>query len=429
MLYVGKAKNLNKRVKNYSQINRLTPDKQQLVNQAKQLKFQELTNEIEALLTEAELIRTYQPEFNILLKDDKSPLYIQITDEKFPRVLQLRKTALLHAKNQRLIFGPFSSGFMVTQVLKLARKIFPWCSTPESGKPCFYYHLQLCPGACCDKVTAKEYQQNISKLALFLRGQSQKLVRQLKAEMRQQSDLESYEAASRLKQQIEAVEYVTQPKYRLQPDWQTLALADDSGENQLKYLSRLLKIHLGVPTQYSIERIEGYDVSNISGTDATVSQVTFIHGKETPSEHRLFNIRSVHQPNDYAMLQEALLRRQNHPEWGRPGLIVVDGGKGQVRAVLKIWQWTSPVIGIAKDPDRLIFPKIEKSTKTNSPKQKIEWQVVGLDERHPALQLVQAVRDAAHRFGQRQYHRLHTKKMFKPAVSNRLNSAELSDEA
>ena len=411
MLYVGKAKNLNKRISNYLRINQLAIDKQELVSLATKIKFQKLGSEIEAILTEAELIRVYQPKFNILLKDDKSPLCIEITPELFPRVLPVRQQHLSHDQKSGLIFGPFHSAFMVGQLLKISRKIFPWCNQSRltnQNKPCFYYHLDLCPGACCGKISTQDYQKNIQKLAIFLRGHSDKLLRQLKTEMQKSAQKEQFELAAQLKKQIEAIVYVTKESFRLEPNWQGIDLSTDAGQNRLKYLGRLLKLNLGLPAEYPLQRIEGYDVSNLQGQAATVSMVTFINGQETNSEHRLFNIKSINQSNDFGMLQEALIRRQHHPEWGTPNLLVIDGGKGQVRAVLKIWQWATPVIGIEKNPDRLVLPIISKDQQK---KNKISWQVIRLDASHPGLKLVQSIRDVAHRFGQRQHRRLLTKNM------------------
>lgn len=410
MLYVGKAKHLKHRIKSYQQVKTLPNHKRQLVTQAAKLKYQILDSELKALLTEAELIRTYQPPFNILLKDDKSPLYIQVTKEKYPRVLQVRKNQLT-ATPKATTLGPFNSGYRVKQVLEIARRIFPWCNQANhpQGKACFYHHIELCSGACFNQVTPKEYTAMIKNLTLFLKGQSTQLISQLKKTMQAEVKKENFEKATKIRDTLEAIIYVTKDSYKLKPELQTLSLAGDQTENKLKYLSRLLKLHLAIPPFYPLKRIEGYDVSNIQGKAAAVAMVVFINGQHQVAEGRLFNIKTLQTPNDYQMLQEVLIRRQNHPEWSLPSLLVIDGGKGQVRAALKVWRLAKiPIIGIAKNPDRLVFP-----IRTNSQgKDCITWRVVQLDDSHPGLMLIQEIRDQAHRLSKKQHHKLKARSFF-----------------
>lgn len=376
-----------------------------MLTQASKVQWQVLPSELSALLTEAELIRTYQPPYNILLKDDKSPLYISITNEKNPRVIQVRKKQLAGAIGRRRLFGPFSSAYQVSQVLKIARPIFRWCDNPLAERGCFYVHLDLCSGICSHQVSAEEYQSQITQLALFLRGKSDELLRELASQMKAEAAAQRFEAAARTRDKIRAITAVTKAPYLLKPDPQPLLLADSRETDRLTYLRRLLHLHLGLPKTYSLERIEGYDVSNISGTDAAVAMVCFESGRPASQSYRLFNIRTLNTPNDYQMMREALIRRQNHPEWGTPDLIVIDGGKGQLRAALKAMSWNVPIISIAKRPDRLIFPRqILENGKT-----KLTYTVVSLDATHPGLQLVQHIRDESHRFSKKQHHRIHTR--------------------
>jgi excinuclease ABC subunit C len=144
--------------------------------------------------------------------------------------------------------------------------------------------------------------------------------------------------------------------------------------------------------------------------------VTFINGQADTSEYRLFNIRTLDTPNDFAMLQEALLRRQNHQEWGIPNLMVIDGGKGQLRSALKAWHWTVPMISIAKKPDRLIFPIFpitDKDIPQDEPRNLdgLKYEEVKLPPDHPALNLIQRIRDESHRFSKKQHTRLRQKTM------------------
>jgi excinuclease ABC subunit C len=442
VLYVGKAKNLKNRITSYKQWQGTTGKTRRLVFHATKLKHQVLESELEALLIEAELIRTHQPQYNILLKDDKTPLYVNITNEQYPRVLMIRKKEVEKQSLSGTIFGPFQSGYQVKEVLHLARKIFPYCTanrgplygTPKNS-PCFDFHLDLCSGACIGRVTPEQYQETIEQLKLFLRGKKRDVVKTIEADMKDASAKEEYEYAAKLRDRIQLIKAVTQSTYRLKPELQLPKLKESLRAEGLIYLRRLLSIHFSLPKTYPLTRIEGYDVSNIQGTNASVAQVTFVNGQPAKDQYRLFNIRTLKTPNDFAMLQEALLRRQNHPEWGAPNLIVIDGGKGQLRAALKVWGWTTPVISIAKKPDRLIFPLFniddkkapKKASSKTSPKRKIvpeneftpahdlshlTYHEVKLAENHPTLNLIQQVRDESHRFSKFQHKRLRDKNMF-----------------
>src|SRR5258708_4154639 len=153
VLYVGKAKNLKRRVMQYANLQDDRPQIKNLVTTASDIKWEVEESELQALLVEAALIKKYQPPFNILLKDDKSSLYIAITHDDFPRVLTMRKPELLRLRASVTSFGPYQSAYKVRQVLQIARSIFKWCERPvgpnvEKVKPCFYSHIGLCSGAC-----------------------------------------------------------------------------------------------------------------------------------------------------------------------------------------------------------------------------------------------------------------------------------------
>ncbi len=402
VIYVGKAKNLNNRLRSYSHLKHLSPKTNQLVQSAAAVKYTILDSEWTALLTEAELIQLYQPHFNILLKDDRSPLYIITTKETYPRVLAVRKSERQSYPIRRS-FGPFSSSFQVKEVLKIARKIFPYCTAPQTKqlKKCFYVHLGLCPGACNHTISPAEYQQNIANLELFLQGKHHSIIKDLTAKISQASESQAYEIAAKLKQKIDAITYVVN-RYRSKNLEQPLPnITQDNGIHRTKELMRLLKEHgLTCP---KLDRIETYDVANLQGTSAAVSMVVATRGNANHDQYRHFSIKTLHTPNDVGMLKEAIIRRQQHPEWGIPDLIVVDGGKPQIKAVSQILSWSIPVVGIAKQPDRLLIPvKTNPSTITS----------VVLSPNHPAGQLIITMRDEAHRFSRRLHHQKNQKKMF-----------------
>lgn len=418
VLYVGKAKNLKNRLQSYQRFKQLTPRIQTMVSEATQVSWQVLSSELLALLTEAELIRTHQPPYNILLKDDKSPLYILITDDEYPRVLTIRKKEIMTTKPSGMILGPFPSGYKVKEVLKLVRPIFPWCNkagrpTHQFKKACFYYHLDLCPGACLKKIDPSEYQDRIKHLVLFLRGKNKDLLKHLATEMKTAAEQEDYEQAAEIRDTVQLIESVIDYRRKLRPNLQLPQIQATESQEQLTRLRGILADHLPVPRDYYLHRIEGYDVSNTQGTNPTVAQVTFTDGQPTKQHYRLYNIKSLSTPNDYAMMKEALVRRQTHPEWPIPSLVVIDGGKGQLKAGLSVWHWSCPVISIAKNPDRIIIPQLQANTPDEiTARTKLQYAVLKLDPNHPALKLVQKVRDEAHRFSKQQHTRLRNRNLF-----------------
>ena len=379
-----------------------------MVQTAQSVQFEVLDSELEALLVEAELIRLHQPSFNILLKDDKTPLYVHITKDTFPKVLTTRKKEVDTKKIKGTVLGPFPSGYQVKEVLKIARSIFPWCNQRGSGKvavkPCFYHHLELCPGACTDEISEQAYKEIIKELLLFLRGKKKQVIKNLTTTMKQAADEEQFEIAAKIKRKLELITLVTQQQYRLKPDFSLPRLKDSIAEEGLLHLQKLLSQHGLAPRSGTIQRIEGYDVSNTQGTNAAVAMVVFEEGLPATNQYRVFNIRTLNTPNDYHMMKEAIIRRQNHREWGTPDLLVIDGGKGQLRAAKSVWHWDTPVISIAKNPDRIIVPTSKKN-------QKATYAIYQLAENHPLLNLIQQVRDEAHRFSKKQHSRRHLKQL------------------
>jgi excinuclease ABC subunit C len=346
------------------------------------------------------------------LKDDKSRLYLLFTKENYPRLLRLRKTDLKKKQFQKslAVLGPFASSYKIDELLKIIRPIFPWCNkvNKKEGKACLYYHLELCPGACCNKVDPQSYQNNIKQLVLFLRGQNRNLVKQLTQEMKNLAKFENFEEAQKIKNKIDLINEITQEQYHLKPDLILPSLTKKNQEEALIHLRHIMHQEGIVDLKYHFQRIEAYDASNTQGQQATVSMVCFINGHPETSEYKFFKIRQQSTPNDYAMLQEALLRRQKHPEWGRPDLILIDGGKGQLRSAQRVWQknpqfFNCPIISVVKNPDRLVLLRSQEEKSLNKKWQSIE---INLPSNHPALHLIVHLRDEAHRFAKKQHTRL-----------------------
>jgi excinuclease ABC subunit C len=411
LLYVGKAKNLKNRLLSYQQLSELNPRIRDMVGKATSLHWQVLESELEALLVEAQLINTYQPSYNILLKDDKSWLYIVITKEEWPRVIRVRRREAIKKRLAGQVFGPFPSSYKVNEVLNIARKIFPWCNAKRDKKMrrCFYQHLSLCPGVCTDTIARDDYLAILKNLGLFLRGQKKRVLQEMRRELKSAAAEQEYERAALLRDQITAVEEVTSQSQKLRQDVFLPKILDEQNKDALVQLSGLLHEHLGLPAGYQLDRIEGFDVSNTSGKQAVVSMVVFTEGLSDQSQYRLFNIKTLDTPNDFAMMAQALKRRSEHDEWIQPSLIVIDGGRGQVSKVIQSLENTPlravPVIGLAKRPDRLVLPATDTDAKRL-------WQALTLLPGDPVLHLLEQIRDEAHRFGKKHHVSRRSKALF-----------------
>ncbi|HEY4523370.1 MAG TPA: UvrB/UvrC motif-containing protein [Candidatus Paceibacterota bacterium] len=329
ILYIGKAGNLRRRVSSYflrPQDSRIS----QLVSEIKKIDCIKTDTAIEALILEAALIKKYQPRFNIREKDDKSFLYVEITKDVFPRVLLVRGKDVLNGVRGKL-YGPFTSTKSLREALKIIRRIFPY-STHSLGqkfiRPCFDFEIGLCPGICAGLITRTEYRKNINNIKLFFDGKKQRIINNLNREMRTASKQLRFEEATKLRKQIFSLKHI-----------QDIALiTEDDHDTRGK-------------TRF---RIEGYDISNISGTSAVGSMVVFVDDKPDKNEYRKFKIKTVTGANDTGMLKEVLTRRFRN-DWLLPNFILIDGGAPQVniaRAVISESGLKIPIAGIAKGSER-----------------------------------------------------------------------------
>src|SRR3989344_1360424 len=326
ILYVGKANSLKKRLNSYNQLQD-DPRITRLIEKTKSYETFEVYSELEALILEANLIKKYLPPFNVQLKDDKDYLYIKITKEKFPKVLPTRKKFLRDAK---FYFGPFPSSRTVRSTLKIIRKIFPYSTCKSNSKSaCLHYHLGLCPGVCIGKIKEAEYQRNINNIRLFFSGKKASIIKNLSKEMDKESKRLRYESASALHQKIRDLEYILQPRNEVTKYTEDLEFLKSYRLAEIYDLKDVLEMeHLPL-------RIEGYDISNIHGKDATGSMVVIANGATSKEDYRKFRIKTVRGYSDTDMIEE-ILRRRFHNDWPYPDLIVLDGGKGQLSAGFKV---------------------------------------------------------------------------------------------
>jgi excinuclease ABC subunit C len=407
ILYIGKAANIRERVKNHFQ--QPTFKDRALLNLVKQLGYIKTDSEIEALILEANLIKKYQPKYNIIWKDDKNYFFVGITTEDYPRVFITHQTKFkkqnakckITIQNLKFI-GPFVNGKSLKATLKVLRKVFPYRSCKTLPKrPCLWYHLNRCPAPCLlvrgrasNQLSLnfyleiqKESQKNAKNLMKILQGKKKQVLNDLKKEMKKASSSEDFEEAAKIRDQIEALEKVlahakifelVEIEPQPEKDW----------GNTQEVLQKILKI------KKRISRIEAYDISNIQGKEATGSMVTFIQGLPDKKFYRKFRIKIQGKPNDIAMIKETLSRRFNHPEWSLPDLILIDGGIGQLSAALRIknekckmknYNLKFKIISLTKKENKLFIENRKKPILLKSLPREI-------------FNLILRLRDEAHRF-------------------------------
>lgn len=394
---MGKAKNLRKRVSSYFLNKDLGAKTQALVEKVDRIETMLTDSELESLLLEANLIKKYNPKYNIRLTDGKSYIRAKITvGEELPKVLVARR----EEDPKSIYFGPFPSSNDLKIVLKIVRRIFPYQSVLNHPKRnCLYFHLGLCP--CPPMFTSdtqtKEYRKNIKYIVQFFQGETKKIIKELEKERDKESKNENFEKASEIQKKIDAIILVTTPRktafdYEINPN-----LRSDMRNEELEDLKKAL-VSNGVNV-IKLERIECYDISNISGKFATGSMVVFTNGEKDSGEYRRFKIKRppVVVPNDFAMMREVIKRRLTHDEWTYPDLIIVDGGKGQISSASKALFESNieiPLIGIAKREELLITT---------------DFKIIRLSKTSQGLTLVRRIRDEAHRFAVTYHKKLRAK--------------------
>ncbi len=389
VLYVGKAKDLKKRVSSYFVNKNILETKTlSLVNKIKKLDYVIVNSEIEAFLLEAELIKKYKPFYNIKLSDDKSFPYLKISNDRIPYVSITRK----HDIDGADYFGPYTDVTGLKTILKLVRRIFPFQSVKNHPKKaCLYHHIGLCPCITAYPGKFHDYKRNLKNLKKFLKGERSEVVVALQKLQKEHVKFEEFEKAADIQKQIEKINLITSENYNPFRYQEVPDLYFQRIKNEIDSLKSILeKYGLNIA---DLKRIECYDVSNIQGTDATGSMVVFVNGDVSKKDYRRFKIRLKHTPDDFLMHKEMMARRIKHNEWDKPNLIVIDGGKGQVSSVLQILkqkEFDVPLIGLAKREETIVIPDFQGKT--------LEFIEVKLPRSTPGINLLRRLRDEAHRF-------------------------------
>ena len=500
LIYVGKAKNIKKRVSSYfSNTKQHNLKTRKMVEEIASIEFTIVNSEYEALLLENNLIKANQPRYNILLKDGKTYPYLCITKERFPRVIPTRKVSPQLGQ----YYGPFTDLSAMYRILELIKQLYPLrtCTynlTAENVrkgkfKVCLAYHLGNCKGPCEGLQAEASYNQNIAQVEDLLKGNLNAVKKDFRAKMHQAAQAMAYEEAQACKEKLEALAAYQAKSLVINPkvgDLDVLGIVTEETTAFVSYLqikngaitftqtveikkklkeadedilalvivsfreqynSQAPEVLTNLPLPTALERstltvpkigdkkklvdiaiknalflkkerlirktnqqakgnrtllllqqdlqlknlplhIECFDNSNIQGSSPVAAMVCFKNGKPAKREYRLFNIKTVTGPNDFASMHEVVHRRYKRlveEAKALPDLIVIDGGKGQLSAAVAALKATGiygqvPVIGIAKRLEELYYPE--------------DPYPIHISKQSASLKLIQQLRNEAHRF-------------------------------
>lgn len=395
IIYVGKAAILKNRVRQYFQNTRDKDVKTRaLVAEIFDTDWVQTESEIDALFLEAEMVKRYMPRYNILLRDDKSLIFVRIDMKSLWPHVSFTRNPIDDGADY---FGPYYNGFAVKKALRYLRRVFPYYTKPqtENSKPDLDSHLGLSP----INMSSEEYKTNLRKLTSYIKGNRKALIADLEKEMKSAAKRQDFEVAAKLRNKIRNLHELQQRI--VFGDKEFLDISKDFALRDLTDLLNLSKAPV---------RIEGYDISHMSGTNVVASMVVFKNGVSDRAEYRKFKTRTERN-NDFFNMSETITRRlseNNLKNWGRPDLILIDGGKGQLDAALqirdKIGQSSIPFIGLAKRDEQIV---VKSNVMIN--KQKLseldgyleitdDFILINLPKNTHIIKLLQRIRDESHRF-------------------------------
>lgn len=358
IIYVGKAAILKNRVRQYFQTSRpFDPKTTALVAEIYDTDWITVETELDALFLESEMIKRYKPRYNILLRDDKSQIYIRIPmKEKYPSLTYTRGPLDDGAD----YFGPYYNPLPIRKALKYLRKIFPYSTHDTLPKRvCLQYHLGLCPGVEEGKIGEKEYKANLKKLTLYLKGSRKQLMNDIEKEMKQAAKVGNFEEAASARDQLSHLKSLQ--RQIVFSDKEFMDISKDEALTGLKELLTLPELP---------RRIEGYDISHMQGTNNVASMVVATNGLADKAQYRKFKMR-IPGNNDFAHMHETMTRRFSgrHKDWPTPSLLLIDGGKGQLSSALTALEEQGaaiPAIGLAKREEEIVIHKTRSHVVLNS---------------------------------------------------------------
>jgi len=421
VIYVGKARALNKRVRSYFQAARFSqmePKTRALVEMAADIEIFEVKNEAESFLLEGKLIKQYKPKYNIAFRDDKRFLLVKLTQDPFPRFVLTR----LQKPDGCRYYGPFSNSTALRNTLEYIRKHFHIrsCHPSEPGdkdyKHCMNDILKHCSAPCVNRITRDEYDRWIERASDFLEGRDEEALKNIENDMQKAAKRHDFERAASLRDTLFDLRVtVNQSARKFARDIPRQC----NPETELKSLSEALQLSK-VPSL-----IEGFDISHIHGQHTVGSMVQFVNGKPMKSNYRHFTIRgpklrgavtdgdqnqhlapeTYSVParainDDFASIREIVGRRYRRlQDEGKslPNLVLIDGGRGQLNSALialndvgVLKSASIQVIGLAKENEEIYHPD--------------KKEPIILSHSSPALHLLQRIRDESHRFANTLHH-------------------------
>jgi len=398
VIYVGKAKDLHRRVGQYFHPSRkMGADlkTRALLESIAELETHGVKSEPEAILLEGRLIKEYRPRYNVSFRDDKRFLMVRVDmDEPFPKF----QTTRMKREDKARYFGPFAHSGALRQTLSLMRRKFglrscrPEVPGERDYRHCLDHVIKNCSAPCVGRISREEYGERVKQACEFLEGKTQEMREDLKAAMRKAAERRDFEKAASLRNLVEDLKKTTRPAKRFFRDLPTTVVP----ERDLEILRDVLGL-VAVPA-----RIECFDISNISDTHSVASMVVFRDGRPSRPAYRRYRIQGVAGQDDVGCMAEVIRRRC--ARWKSegstpPDLIVVDGGKGQLGAAVRELReggWAEvPAIGLAKQNEEIFRPG--------------RPDPIVLPKENGAIRLLQRVRDEAHRVANG-YHQLLMKK-------------------
>lgn len=347
IIYVGKAAVLKNRVRQYFQSKKDFDLKTlALVDEIHDTDWVETESEIDALFLESEMVKRYKPRYNVLLRDDKSQTFVRIDMKSdWPTVTFTRQPA----DDSAQYIGPFYNGYAVKKALRYLRKVFPYyVGEAKRDRATLEMQIGLVPSL---DMTSQEYKTTLKKLIKYIEGGRVKITEELERDMRRAAKAQEFELAAKLRNQLS---YLRELQRRIMfGDKEFLDISKDKALGQLAELLALEK---------TPARIEGFDISHMSGQNVVASMVVFTNGVSDRASYRKFKM-TQQKNDDVASMRETILRRfseKNMRAWGVPDLLLIDGGKGQLNAAISALEergQSVPVISIAKREEEIVISK------------------------------------------------------------------------
>lgn len=396
IIYIGKAAVLKNRVRQYFQSKKDIDAKTlALVDEIYDTDWVETESELDALFLEGEMVKRYMPRYNILLRDDKSQIFVRIDmKSQWPTVTFTRNPMDDDAE----YYGPFFNGFAVKKALRYLRRVFPYYTNQRGQIRDLDTHLGLNPD---DDTTSAQYKKNLKKLVRYIKGGRLDIVKGLEKEMKDLAKEKDFEAAALVRNRLR---YLRELQSRIMfGDKEFLDISKDAALGDLSELLGLAGV---------LRRIEGFDISHMSGTNVVASMVVFSNGVSDRANYRKFKTRHE-QNNDFDNMRETIARRlsaKNRLNWGEPDLILIDGGKGQLDAAMRAQSELGlnlPMIGLAKKQEQIIISSGHDRMSLN--RQKLielegrqtnseNFMIIDLPNNSHIIKLLQRIRDESHRF-------------------------------